>query len=131
MPNYFNPQQQPPGMFPKLDEMKNSVHPLTKYVLAAVGTIGGYMFGLSHDQLPLALFVGVGLVAGLLLVELIFHATGFLIGAFIVAVAALACWWLLNNEAALRQQRQTAPVQRTAPAPAVRSLVDILPGVQL
>ena len=124
----FNPQQ-PPGPFPFLDEIEQRVHPVTGYVLAGVGAVGGYFYGLEHDGWPVVLFVGLGLIVGLLAIVLLKHLTAFLIGAALVAAATLGAWWLLGNDAALRS-RHKAPAAQTAPAsspkPSPRGLLDDL-----
>jgi hypothetical protein len=111
----FNPQQ-PPGMFPAVDELEQRVHGVVPYVLGAVGGVGGYFWGIEQQTLPVALCVGLGLVVGLLLVPLFLGGISLLIGGALVAVAALGTFWLLNNDGALKHRRQPAPTQQTAPA---------------
>ncbi len=122
----YLPQQQQPGPFPFLDEIEQRVHPVTGYVLGGVGAVGGYFYGLEHDGLPVVLFVGLGLIGGLLAVVLLKHLTAFLIGAALVAAATLGAWWLFGNEAALRGGHK-APAALSAPAkPSPRGLLDDL-----
>ena len=121
MMNY--PQQQQPGMFPFLDEIEQRIHPVTGYVLAAIGAVGGFFFGLECDRRwPMALFVGLGLILGLLATALLKHLTGFVICMALVAAAAIGTYWLLANEAALRGQHaaaQTAPASQPKTVPAI------------
>ena len=116
----MNFQQQQPGPFPFLDEIEQRVHPVTGYVLAGVGAVGGYFYGLEHDSLPVVLFVGLGLIGGLLAVVILKHLTIFLIGAALVAAATVGAYWLLGNQATLRQQHK-APAVQTAPASPAKS----------
>ena len=109
----FSNQQQP-SPFPFLDEIEMHVHPVVPYVLAAVGAVGGYWYGIDHDNgLPVVLLVGLGLIFGLLAVVLLKHLTAFLIGAVLVGVAGLGTFFLLSNEGKLRH---AAPAGQTAPA---------------
>ena len=119
----FNPQQ-PPGMFPAIDELEQRVHGIVPYVLGGVGGVGGYFWGIEQETLPVALCVGLGLVVGLLLVPLFLGGLSLLTGAALVAVAALGAFWLLNNDGRLKH-RQPAPTQETAPA----SPADASPGL--
>lgn len=117
---YPNPQQ-PPGPFPFLDEIEQRVHPVTGYVLAGVGAVGGFYYGLDHDRFPVVLFVGLGLIGGLLAVAILKHLTVFLIGAVLVAAATVGTYWLLGNQTTLRLQHKTAAVQTGQASPAKSS----------
>ena len=111
----YLPQQQQPGPFPFLDEIEQRVHPVTGYALAGVGAVGMYFYGLEHDSLPLVVWVGLGLIGGLLAVVILKHLTVLLIGGALVAAATFGAWWLLGNEATIRG-RHKAPATQAAPA---------------
>ena len=108
-------QQQDPGMFPAISGLEQRVHPITKYMLGAVGGVGGYFWGISQTILPVALCIGLGIVVGLLLVPLLLGGVSLLVGVVLVALAALAAFWLLGNDAALKHPA-SAPVQQIQPA---------------
>ena len=112
----YLPQQQQPGPYPWIDEIHDGIHQSVKYILAGVGTAGGFWYGIAHDsRIPLALWVGLGLVGGLVATALLKHVMAILITSALVATATLGAWFLLSNEAKLRG-RQAAPAVQTAPA---------------
>ena len=108
-------QQQQPGMFPAIDELEQRVHPLVPYVLAACGAVGGFLWGVDQDRLPVVLCAALGLVGGLLFTALLSKLTTLLIAVAIVGAAAVATFWLLGNDAGLKH-RHTAPVVQGTPA---------------
>jgi len=122
------PQQQPPSMFPFLDEIEQRVHPVTAFVLAAIGAVGGYFYGLTNPRFPLVIFIIVGLLGGLLAVVLIKHLVGFIIAATLVAIAGFGAFWLFNHQDTLRRERANH-AQQTEPAPKAHSWKDDLRGV--
>lgn len=125
----FNQQQQP-GPFPFLDEIEQRVHPVTGYVLAAVGAVGGYFYGIDHRGWPVVVFVALGLILGLLAVPLLKHLTAFLIGAALVGAAAIGTFWLLRNDAGLKSGKQSPPVQYVQPAQSGNMIDEIKKAVQ-
>lgn len=124
----FNPQQ-PPGMFPAIDELETRVHGVVPYVLGACGAVGGYFWGIAQSTLPVALCVGLGLVVGLLLVPIILKLATLTLCVAIVGAAAVLTFWLLGNDAAMKQR----PASTAMPAPVIKpqSAFDrLFPGVR-
>lgn len=105
MPLNFNPQQQPPGW---LDGLDQSLHGSVKYALASLFVVGAYFFGMSHPQIPLALLMGVALIAGLLAVALFVNLIKATMYALVVVAVAYGSYLLLNDAAA--KQRPAAPI---------------------
>lgn len=122
----FNLNQQQPEHFPFLTELESRVHPLTKWCLAGMGTVGGYFWGIGQDRLPVVLCIALGLVGGLLFVGILKHFATFMLCAVIVLGLAVATFFLLQNDAALKLHK-AAPA---APAHVAGWLDDLKKAVQ-
>lgn len=122
------PQQQPPGLFQFTAETEQRVHRVTHPILAGVGGVGMFFYGLNHPSLPLVLFVGLGVIGGFLATAILKQLADFLLGGALVAIAVLLAFWLFSNQDTLRREH-AIPAAQTAPATKAHSWKDDLRGV--
>jgi hypothetical protein len=103
-------QQQPPEHFPFLTRLEQEhIHPLAKWCLSGMFAVGGYFWGLSHDKLPLVIYIALGFVVGLLFVGLLKHVTAFVLAAAVVLGLSGATYFLLQNDQAIKAHRTVTP----------------------
>ena len=112
MPLNMGNLNQPPPVFPFFDQVGETVHPVVKFCLAALGSIGGYFYGTSHHVF-IAFPVIIGFIVGLLAVPLLLLLGKGLLGLLIVAAVAVAAFYLFQMSVA---SQPSAPVPAAAPA---------------
>ena len=112
MPLNMGNFNQPPPTFGFLDQVGETVHPVVKFCLAALGSIGGYFYASSHHVF-VAFPVIIGFIVGLLAVPLLLLLGKGLLGLLIVAAVAVAAFYLFQMSVA---SQPSAPVPAAAPA---------------
>jgi hypothetical protein len=105
------PQQQQPGnIFAWIDELHASVPPMTRWVLAVVGGIGGFCYANTHGAEDYTvLLVTLGFFGGLLLIQIVAFALKALVALIIVGAIGLIAYWLFTYQASHHQRTNPSP----------------------